>query len=277
VLQIQLHCFLCDAFDVLIAKNGVFMIPQGGFSRQVRVSRLTVKAILTDMDGTFTKFNLDYMEMRRTALQLLDEVGLMHPNFSDQMNIYAMLNELRGTINRDRFNEIKKRIYAMVETIETKAAEQVQLMPGAKEALNELKQMRKKIVVVTNNGRRGTDRTLDRLNLGGVFDGVVTRDDADLLKPDPGIVLKALSLARVNADEAILVGDAVIDIRAARAASVRSVAVPTGPFPAARLLEEEPDFIVSSFLEVPGLVRRLDGQSLASDLDRGARDNSYLD
>jgi len=38
----------------------------------------------------------------------------------------------------------------------------------------------------------------------------------------------------------------------------RSVAVPTGPFPAARLLEEEPDFIVSSFLEVPGLVRRLD-------------------
>jgi len=38
----------------------------------------------------------------------------------------------------------------------------------------------------------------------------------------------------------------------------RSVTVPTGPFPAARLLEEEPDFIVSSFREVPGLVRRLD-------------------
>jgi hypothetical protein len=38
----------------------------------------------------------------------------------------------------------------------------------------------------------------------------------------------------------------------------RSVAVATGPFPAARLLEEEPDFIVGSFLEAPGLVRRLD-------------------
>jgi len=174
------------------------------------------------------------------------------------MSIYAMLNELRGTINTDRFNEIKKRIYAMVEKIEAEAAEQVHLMPGAREALDELKQMKKKIVVVTNNGRRGTDRTIDRLELGVVFDGIVTRDDADLLKPDPGIVLKALSLARVNADDAILVGDSIIDIRAAKAASVRSVAVSTGPFPAARLLEEEPDFIVSSFLEVPGLVRRLD-------------------
>jgi len=218
-----------------------------------------VKAILTDMDGTFTRFNLDYMGMRRAALKLLDEVGLMRPNFSDQLSVYVMLKELRGTISTDRFNEIKNRVYGMVEKIEAEAAGQVQLMPGAREALNELKQMKKKIVVVTNNGRLGTDRTLDRLELGGVFDGVVTRDDADQLKPDPGIVLKALDLARVKAGEAILVGDAVIDIRAARAAAVRSVAVPTGPFPAARLLQEEPDFIVSSFLEVPGLVRRLDG------------------
>ncbi len=221
---------------------------------------MTVKAILTDMDGTFTKFNLDYMWMRRTALQLLDEAGLWRPSFTDQMSIYAMLKELRGTISEDRYNEIKKRIYDRVETIETKAAEEAQLMPGAREALNELKEMRKKIVVVTNNGRHGAERTIERLGLATIFDGVVTRDDVDELKPDPGIVHKALSLAGVKADEAILVGDAVIDIVAARAASVRSVAVPTGPFPMARLLKEEPDFVIGSFLEVPGLVRRLDGK-----------------
>ena len=87
---------------------------------------MTVKAILTDMDGTFTKFNLDYIGMRRAALKLLDEVGLMRPNFSDQLTIYAMLTELRGTVSTDRLNEIKKRIYAMVETIEIEAAEHVQ-------------------------------------------------------------------------------------------------------------------------------------------------------
>lgn len=220
-----------------------------------------MKAILTDMDGTFTMFNLDYMRMRRTALQLLEEAGLMRPSFSDQMSIYLMLKELQGTISEDRLNEVKNRIYQEVETIEAGAAEKVQLAPGAREALNELKQMRKKIVVVTNNGRIGAERTIDRLGLNGIFDGVVTRDDVEELKPDPGIVLKALNLVNVDREDAILVGDSVIDIKAAKAASIRSVAVPTGPFPAARLLQEEPDFIVGSFLEVPGLVRLLDGKS----------------
>jgi len=221
-------------------------------------SGLTVKAILIDMDGTITKFNLDYMWMRRAALQLLDEAGLWRPNFSDQMSIYAMLNELRGSISNERLDGIKKRIYEKVETIESDAAERAELMPGAKEVLNQLRQMMKKVVVVTNNGRLGTDRTLERLNLVGVLDGVLTRDDVDELKPDPGIVFKALNLAGAKADEAILVGDAIIDIRAAKAASVRCVAVPSGPFPATRLLQEEPDFIVSSLSDVPELVHRLD-------------------
>ena len=47
-------------------------------------------------------FNLDYMWMRRAALQLLDEAGLKRPNFSDQMSIYAMLSELRGSISDSR-------------------------------------------------------------------------------------------------------------------------------------------------------------------------------
>ena len=220
---------------------------------------MTVKAILIDMDGTIAKFNLDYMWMRRTALELLDEAGLRRPDFSDQMSIYAMLNEIRGSISNERFNEIKKRIYEKVERIESEAAEQAELMPGAMEALNSLRQMKKRIVIVTNNGRLGADRTLERLNLLGILDAVVTRDDVDELKPDPGIVLKALSLAGAKAGEAILVGDAIIDIKAAKAASVRCVAIPTGPYPAARLLQEEPDFIVDSISDVPELVHRLDG------------------
>jgi phosphoglycolate phosphatase len=218
-----------------------------------------VKTILIDMDGTITKFNLDYMWMRRAALQMLEEAGLWRPSFSDQMSIYAMLNELRGSISSESLDEIKTRIYEKVETIEGEAAERAELMPGAREALNQLRQMKKKVVVVTNNGRLGADRTLEKLDLLGMFDAVVTRDDVDELKPDPRIIFKALNLASTKADEAIFVGDAIIDITAAKAASVRCVAIPTGPFPAKRLLQEEPDFIVSSLSDVPELVSRLDG------------------
>lgn len=222
---------------------------------------MTVRAVLTDMDGTITRFNLDYMAMRRTALRLLQEAGLSRAGFSDQMSIYVMLKELRPTISPDRYNEVKQRIYGAIEKIEIDSAKDAQLTPGAKEALNELKQMRKKLIVVTNNGKLGTERTLERLGLTGILDGVVTRDHADELKPDPEMVLKALEVAGAKPNEAILVGDSIIDIRAAGAVSVRSVAVPTGPFSLARLLEEGPDFIITSFLDVPELVRRLDDEA----------------
>ena len=84
---------------------------------------MTLKVILIDMDGTITKFNLDYMWMRRAALQMLKEAGLWRPSFSDQMSIYAMLNGLRGSISNERLDEIKKRIYEKVQTIESEAAE----------------------------------------------------------------------------------------------------------------------------------------------------------
>ena len=108
---------------------------------------MPLKAILIDMDGTITKFNLDYMWMRRTALQMLNEAGLWRPNFSDRMSIYAMLNEVRGSMADEEFDEMRKRIYGRVRTIECNAAEHAELMPGAKETLNELRQMKKKSVV----------------------------------------------------------------------------------------------------------------------------------
>jgi HAD superfamily hydrolase (TIGR01662 family) len=222
---------------------------------------LTLKAVLTDMDGTIARFNLDYMSMRRTALRLLQQAGLSPPSFSDQMSIHVMMKELRLTISSDRYNEIKQRIYDAIDEIEIDSAKDAQLTSGAKEALKKLKQMKKKLVVVTNNGRLGTERTLERLGVTGMFDGVVTRDHADELKPDPEMVLKALDVAGANPDEAILVGDSIIDIKAAGAVGVRSVAVPTGPFSLARLLEEGPDFIITSFLDLPGLVRRLDNEA----------------
>jgi len=61
--------------------------------------------------------------------------------------------------------------------------------------------MKKKMVIVTNNGRLGTDRTLERLDLLAMFDAVLTRDDVDELKPDPGMVFKALNLTGAKPDE----------------------------------------------------------------------------
>jgi beta-phosphoglucomutase-like phosphatase (HAD superfamily) len=38
-------------------------------------SRLKVKAVIIDMDGTITKFNLDYISARRKALEELEKLS----------------------------------------------------------------------------------------------------------------------------------------------------------------------------------------------------------
>jgi phosphoglycolate phosphatase-like HAD superfamily hydrolase len=62
----------------------------------------------------------------------------------------------------------------------------------------------------------------------------------------------------VSPEAAILVGDGVMDILAARAAGVRSAAVTTGPFSMERILKAQPDYLLSSVNELPALVEKLD-------------------
>jgi phosphoglycolate phosphatase-like HAD superfamily hydrolase len=66
--------------------------------------------------------------------------------------------------------------------------------------------------------------------------------------------LKVLTALNVTPGEAILIGDGVMDIMAARAAGVPSVAVATGPFTSDHLLEAEPDYLLGSINDLPTLI-----------------------
>jgi pyrophosphatase PpaX len=149
----------------------------------------------------------------------------------------------------------------MIEEMELKAATEVTLYPGAVDTLQKLRSLSVKIGLVTNNGRRGTELTLSRHKLKDLFDVVVTRDDCIDMKPDAEPVLKVLKELGVKPGEAILIGDGAMDILAARAAGVQSVAVATGPFTADRLLEAEPDYLLGSVNDLPTLIESLNAQT----------------
>jgi len=101
--------------------------------------------------------------------------------------------------------------------------------------------------------------TLSRLGLSSFFTAVVTRDDCEEMKPDAGPVRKVLRGLSVEVENTILVGDGVMDIEAARAMGVSSVAVSTGPFSGERLIRAGPDYLLGSVNDVPRLVELLDG------------------
>jgi pyrophosphatase PpaX len=216
-----------------------------------------VKAIVIDMDGTITNFNLDYMGARRRALQELERLNLRTPEFNEQVNLYIILNKLKSNLDADAFTKLRATFYLYFEQMELKAAQEVSLYPGAVNTLRKLKSQSLKLGLVTNNGRAGTNLTLKRHHLEELFDSVVTRDDCEEMKPDCGPIRKVLNELHVEPAEAILVGDGVMDIMAAKAAGLVSVGVATGPFPSERLLQAEPDYLLGSINDVPTLVDRL--------------------
>lgn len=206
------------------------------------------------MDGTITEFNLDYMGARRLALQELEKLNLRAPDMTEEVSIYVILKTLKGRVDPETFDTVRSKFYALLEDMELKAAEEVMLYPGAIDTLSRLRERSLKIGLVTNNGRVGTEMTVRRYKLWDFFDAVVTRDDCEEVKPAAAPVLKVLAELRSRPEEAILVGDGVMDVMAARAAGLRSVAVPTGPFKSDRLLQAEPDYLLGSINELPRLI-----------------------
>ena len=218
---------------------------------------MNLKGIVIDMDGTITKFNLDYVAARRRVLDELERRGLRTSEMDEQVSLWVVLGKLQDTLKPEEFRELRTIFYRFFEEMEVKAAQGVAVFPGAVDTLRELRSKNLKLGLVTNNSKSATDLTLKRLNLQPFFDAVVTRDDCEEMKPDAAPILKILTELHVSADEAILVGDGVMDVMAARAAGMASAAVTTGPFPIPRLLKAQPDYVLGSINDLPSLVEKL--------------------
>jgi pyrophosphatase PpaX len=118
--------------------------------------------------------------------------------------------------------------------------------PGVDEALYRLRTAGVRIVVVTSKRRRSVEMALEKFpGLDLVVDLFVTMEDTAEHKPHPEPLLKGLELAGdVPKDKAVYVGDSPFDVKAAKAAGLRSVAVSWGAFSEDTLREAEPDHLV---------------------------------
>lgn len=120
-------------------------------------------------------------------------------------------------------------------------------MDGALEVLEKVKRLGLTIVVVTGSGQLSLLSRLET-NYPGFFapERVVSSKDVSRGKPHPEPYLKGLEVAGVAADEAVVVENAPLGVRAARAAGIFTVAVNTGPLPDSALFDEGANAIFPS-------------------------------
>ena len=139
-------------------------------------------------------------------------------------------------------------------------------MPGAARMLRTLCDRGIRCVLVTGSGQASLIDNIRRDYPGVFAEGMmVTAHDVTKGKPDPEPYLRGLAKAGVKPEEAIVIENAPLGVRAGVAAGIRTMAVCTGPIPKERFEEEKAWGIFPSMEEfadvLPLVIDLIDAQS----------------
>src|SRR5438477_7279931 len=136
-------------------------------------------------------------------------------------------------------------------------ASRVGLFDSVKEVLEELRQMKLHLAVATNSVSASARPFLDRHQLTGFFEVIVTGEEVEHGKPAPDIYLCAAKHLGIPADACLVVEDALPGIAAAKAAKMRVAVIPDRRFVDPSKYEKAADHVLNSIKELPVLIRKL--------------------
>ncbi len=128
------------------------------------------------------------------------------------------------------------------------------LLPGAKNVLKYLKMKKYLLAVASNRPREFSGIALRQLKIYKYFDYILCADQIKRPKPYPDIIQKIMKRLFCINQEALYVGDMVVDIEAGKNASVKTAAVLTGSSSKKELALARPDLILK---DISGLLKIL--------------------
>jgi len=99
------------------------------------------------------------------------------------------------------------------------------LYPGIRPLLDYLKSRNQYLALFTGKGIHTTRITLEKFGLTDLFDCVITGNDVEEHKPSGEGIRTILERLGLTPDQALMVGDSVADVKAAREAGVPVVSV----------------------------------------------------
>ncbi|MER5307643.1 HAD-IA family hydrolase [Streptomyces sp. NPDC002773] len=140
-----------------------------------------------------------------------------------------------------------------VETSHRLIAE-VEVYPDVPLLLKRLRESGIRTGIATGKSGARARAVLEVVGLLPLLDTVVGSDEVPRPKPAPDIVREALRRLGARPEDAVMVGDAVIDIQSGRAAGTATAAALWGETAADPLRAERPDFVLEGPVDLLALV-----------------------
>jgi HAD superfamily hydrolase (TIGR01549 family) len=187
--------------------------------------------VLFDVDGTLVDTNYLHAIAWSRALRDHGEWAPMHAihrliGMGGERLLRSLLGHDSEPIRRRRAEHFRA-LY-----------DDVRPFPGADDLLSQTRRHGLAAVVASSSPRDELDFMLQLLDGPERIDASTSADDVTTSKPAPDVLDKALEVGDLDRRWALLVGDTIWDVQAARAAGIACVALESGGFSRHELHEE---------------------------------------
>jgi len=221
------------------------------------------KAVLIDLDGTLVDsvpdlaYGIDQMMLQlampvRGISAVTDWVG----NGVERLVKRALVNSMEGEPSDALFQEALPLFEVAYAANNGKHS---YLYEGVEIGLNYLHQQGYRLACVTNKPIAFTQPLLEVMGIADFFHVILGGDQVARRKPDPQPLLMAAEKLEVDPNQAIMLGDSINDVIAARGAGMPVICVSYGYNHGQNIREQErhshhPDAVIDSFAELKTLI-----------------------
>ena len=203
-----------------------------------------IDAVVFDLDGVIIDSEHVWDDVRQQLAEerggrwheeaSRDMMGMSSPEWSRYMHDVIGLRESPEEINA----EVVRRMEEIYRT-------SLPLIPGAAEAVERLA-ARWPLGLASSSNRELIDFVLDVSGLGRLFQATVSSEEVPRGKPAPDVFLEAARRLAVSPERCAAVEDSENGIRSAKAAGMRTIAIPNPGFPPAQDALAEADIVLDS-------------------------------
>lgn len=192
-----------------------------------------IEGVLLELDGTVAAPDTSAIEWAAQHFRWMDA---LIPASARRVLARRLLTALEAPINltlnqlyRWKWNEsIERWAPALNRLRGFPPADALEVLPDVRDAVLRFSTLYK-VGLISSRPRAEVLAFLQRTHLdGGVFDAVVAREDVKNILPQVDPLLKCVALLGIRPDQALVVSDSDVGLRAARAAEMATAGVNTG-------------------------------------------------
>jgi len=213
-----------------------------------------IKAVIFDFDGTLAVLNIDFSSMRERIFDLMRRSGIKEDALQEKylLEIIDEVYQILWEKNPSAAETFYQESHDILHEVEMKAAEKGRLIPGAERTLKRLRGKGIKVGIITRNCEDAVRKVFAEID--DFCDIFVSRNSVKKVKPHPDHLTRVMGSFKISGEEAVMVGDHMIDIQAGKRVGMKTMGVLTGRTKKEEFEKAGADCVLTSVSEIYKIV-----------------------